>query len=66
MWAALHSSAQAMMAAGSLATVFEDMTTSLTATWRASSAVLSATLGKVLAEVKKGMSSAAGVAVEHT
>lgn len=55
-----------MMAAGSLATVFEDMTTSLSATWRASSAVLSATLGKVLAEVKKGMSSAAGVGVEQT
>eukprot|EP00775_Hariotina_reticulata_P010199 gene10199-10360_t len=40
-------SMEAMMAAGSLATVFEDMTTSLSATLRASNAVLSATLGKM-------------------
>ncbi|KAF6263801.1 hypothetical protein COO60DRAFT_1624502 [Scenedesmus sp. NREL 46B-D3] len=58
----------ALVSAGSLAAVVEDVGTSLGASWRAGAAVLQATVGKVFAEVRGRMAhqteSAAAAAVE--
>eukprot|EP00879_Flechtneria_rotunda_P001077 GHRR01001217.1.p1 GENE.GHRR01001217.1~~GHRR01001217.1.p1 ORF type:complete len:294 (+),score=83.24 GHRR01001217.1:281-1162(+) len=53
---------QALMGAGSLAAVMEDVGTSLSATWRAWAAVMSATVGKVLSEVQQKMRERAAAA----
>jgi hypothetical protein len=59
----------ALVSAGSLAAVVEDVGTSLGASWRAGAAVLQATVGKVFSEVRGCMAhateAAATAAVER-